>query len=244
MVLPALAALCVGLSPVHADSQVLPAGFVYLRDIAPEVAQDIRYAGTENFVGRALPGYEAAECVSQRPVAEALAAVQADLSAQGFGLKVYDCYRPMRAVQAMLAWARDPAAPKAARRYFPRVAKSALIDEGYIAARSSHASGIAVDLTLVAHTATAEPRAAAERCGGPPDGSIDMGTGFDCFDRLSETASRAIGAEPRRARERLVAVMRRRGFVNYRPEWWHFGFAGAGTMHGAFDFPIVEPPRR
>src|SRR6266581_3707137 len=85
----------------------LPPGFVHLRAIDPTIAQDIRYAGSDNFVGRPLPGYEAAECILRQEVAAALKRVQADLAAAGLSLKVYDCYRPARAVRAMAAWAHD-----------------------------------------------------------------------------------------------------------------------------------------
>src|SRR5262245_8225363 len=90
-----------------AGQGALPAGLVYLRDIDPSIAQDIRYAGPDNFVGRPLPGYEAAECILRRDVAASLKRVQADLSASGLSLKVYDCYRPARAVRAMAAWVND-----------------------------------------------------------------------------------------------------------------------------------------
>ena len=126
----------------------LPPGFVYLREVAPDVLQDMRYAGPDNFTGRKVPGYDAPQCILRREVAEALAKAQAELREQSLGLKVYDCYRPARATRAFLKWIGDDAAP-GSKRYFPRTDKSTLHTQGYISPNSAHSRGIAVDLTLV-----------------------------------------------------------------------------------------------
>jgi len=111
----------------------VPAGFVYLRDVDPSIVQDVHYAGSNNFTGAPLPGYDAAECVLRREVAEALRQVQADLAPQHLGLKVYDCYRPRRAVAAFARWARAPEAPGApTKRFYPALDKRRLFAEGYI----------------------------------------------------------------------------------------------------------------
>src|SRR5262249_46428725 len=123
----------------------LPPGFVHLRAIDPTIAQDIRYAGADNFVGRPLPGYEAAECILRRDVAAALKRVQADLAASGLSLKVYDCYRPTRAVRAMVVWVNDGRSEAASKRFFPKLAKSSLLRAGYIASRSRHSAGTTID---------------------------------------------------------------------------------------------------
>ena len=227
-----------------AIAESLPPGFVYLRDIDPAIEQDIRYAGPDNFVGHALPGYEAAECVLREPAARALAAVQTDLKTQGLGLKVYDCYRPVRAVRAMVSWAARGASDRSDDRFFPRAAKNALLSAGYIAARSAHSTGLAVDLTLVARGATPETSTPAGPCHGPADDSLDMGTTFDCFDPMAWTADPTIGAPAWRHRTLLLAAMQRRGFTNYRREWWHFSFAGGGAAGKLLDFPIVSRPAR
>ena len=111
--------------------RTLPEGFVYLRDVDPTILQDIRYAGRDNFTGAPVPGYEAAECVLVRPAAEALAAVQADLRAKGLTLKVYDCYRPARAVAAFVEWAKEPDDPAAKTTYYPNLAKSRAVPRLY-----------------------------------------------------------------------------------------------------------------
>ena len=237
------------MTQVAAAQRALPAGFVYLRDVDPTIAQDIRYAGFDNFVGRPLPGYEAAECILRRDVAAALKRVQADLAASGLSLKVYDCYRPIRAVRAMAAWVNDGRSAAATKRFFPKLPKSSLLRAGYIASRSRHSSGTTIDLTLMRAAAPPavpfDPAAVYGPCTAPlaqrsPDNAVDMGTSFDCFDAASYTASAAIGAEQRRWRRVLLEAMRKQGFANYDHEWWHFSYAGSGGAP-AYDFPIRSP---
>src|ERR1700746_822744 len=131
----AAAIVFAALMQAAAAQGALPAGFVYLRAVDPSIAQDIRYAGFDNFVGRPLPGYEAAECVLRQDVATALKRVQADLAGSGLSLKVYDCYRPTRAVRAMAEWVNDGRPDGATKRFFPRLPKNSLLRLGYIAAR-------------------------------------------------------------------------------------------------------------
>jgi D-alanyl-D-alanine dipeptidase len=238
-----LAAL-LALAPAGAADR-LPAGFVYLRDVEPSIAQDMRYAGSDNFTGHPLPGYGAPECVLRRAVVEALAHVQADLARENLSLKVYDCYRPTRAVRAFVRWANDGAREAPTKHFFPALEKRSLFASGYIAAHSAHSTGSAVDLTLIklpaAPTPPYDPTARYGPCTAPaaqraPDTSIDMGTGFDCFDSRSHTASAAISPEQKRWRSVLVAAIRKHGFHNYFREWWHFSFGPRGGR--GYDFPI------
>jgi D-alanyl-D-alanine dipeptidase len=218
---------------------------VYLRDVDPTIRQDMRYAGSDNFTGHPLPGYRAAECLLRRPVALALARVQAGLAHDNLSLKVYDCYRPARATAGMARWARDPSATPDTRRFYPSLRKSELF-QGYISSSSAHSRGVAVDLTLVPRNAPAPARFDASArygsCIAPaaqraPDDSLDMGTGFDCFDTKSHTRSPGITREQRAARERLRAAMSRHGFKNYFREWWHYSYPAADPGV-AFDVPI------
>lgn len=232
--------------PETAPAQTLPGGFVYLRDVDPSILQDIRYATANNFTGRKLAGYEAGECVVRREVAVALSRVQQELKPRGLSLKMLDCYRPARASRAMLAWSKDAADTAASRRYHPRLNRRDLFGLGYIAVYSGHSTGAAVDLTLVDLTADNrgggfDPNASYADCAAPatrraPEGSIDMGSGYDCFDRISHTRAPQITSEQRRWRETLVAAMNKHGFANYFREWWHFSMRGIGSA--AFDFPI------
>ena len=234
------------LLPAAAAAGRLPAGFVYLRAVDPSIAQDMRYAGPDNFTGHPLPGYQAGECVLRRDVAQALKRVQTDLARINLGLKTYDCYRPTRAVRAFMRWADDGARGRVSQRFFPSLPKRRLFALGYIAARSAHSTGTAVDLTLVERPAAAvppfDPRAAYGPCTAPsaqraPDSSVDMGTGFDCFDAKSHTLSRALTPEQRGWRGVLVAAMRAHGFRNYFREWWHF--SRGPRPRQVYDFAIA-----
>jgi D-alanyl-D-alanine dipeptidase len=234
-----------GLAAAREPSRpALPPGFVYLREVAPGIAQDMRYATSDNFTGRPLPGYDAGECILRREVAQALARVAADLARQHLGLKVYDCYRPVRAVRAMARWSQSGGGGQ--KRFYPNVPKSELFARGFIAAHSRHSAGIAVDLTLIAQPAPRVARFDRAAHYGPctapaaqraPDTSLDMGTGFDCLDVKSATRSGAVTRAQRSARETLRAVMSAHGFRNYFREWWHYEFAGA-PRH-TYDFPIA-----
>jgi D-alanyl-D-alanine dipeptidase len=220
-----------------AGAQGLPGGFVYLRDIDSTVIQDIRYAGSNNFVGRPLAGYGAGECVVKRAVALALKSIQQELAKQKLSLKMFDCYRPVRAVADMVTWSRNGKEIAAERRYNPAFRKSDLFRLGYIATHSGHSTGSALDLTLVDLTAdnsaSFDPTKPYADCTAPvearaPEGSVDMGK--------SHTAARSITTAQRRWRNMLTAAMARQGFVNYSKEWWHFSLPGAGGQ--AYDFPI------
>src|SRR5262249_57670536 len=195
--------LALSLGPALAQN-AMPPGFVYLRDVDPTIAQDIRYASPDNFTGRPITGYDAAECILKADVAAALKRVQAELKPSGVALKVYDCYRPHRAVRAMAQWAHDGRAEGATKRFFPRHDKSTLFSLGYLAGVSRHSTGTAVDLTLVKADRPAaarfDPGARYAPCVAPaaaraPDDSIDMGTGYDCFDITSQTRNPAVAAE-------------------------------------------------
>lgn len=224
---------------------------VYLRDIDPTIRQDMRYAGPDNFTGKPLPGYDAAECLLRRPVALALKRVQTDLAAAGYSLEVYDCYRPTRAVAAMAAWARDAKVSPDTSRFYPKLDKSKLFALGYISNRSAHSRGVAVDLTVVPLNALPaapfDPAARYGPCTAPvaqrtPDDSLDMGTGFDCFDVKSHTANASISPAQAANRRLLLDAMRRHGFSNYKREWWHFSFNSADDGV-AFNAPIGRRPK-
>ena len=238
-----VAAGCIASAAAHA--QKLPGGFVYLRDIDPSIIQDIRYASSNNFVGRPLRGYEAAECVVKREVGLLLKSVQEELALQNLSLKMFDCYRPARAVEDMVAWSRDGRETPAQKRYNPSFSKADLFRLGYIAERSGHSTGAALDLTLVDlkadNSALYDPSKDYADCTAnvnlrAPEGSVDMGTGYDCSDVKANTSAKSIAAAQRRWREKLVLVMSRRGFVNYSKEWWHFSLPRAGGQ--THDFPI------
>jgi len=237
-------------APVFAEDNGLPRGFVYLRDVDASIRQDIRYAGAHNFIGRPVAGYAAPECVLTRPAAQALKQVQAALRPRGYGLVVWDCYRPARAVADFMRWTEDPDSRMKAE-FYPQTDKTRLVALGYIAARSSHASASTVDLGLIPLKAAPRPPwtegAPLKPCTASEgerfdDGTIDLGTGFDCFDERAHIAPPELGAAARQNRALLGAAMARHGFASYRREWWHFRLVDQPYPNRMFDFPI--PPRR
>ncbi|MEQ1755845.1 MAG: M15 family metallopeptidase [Micropepsaceae bacterium] len=234
-------------APVAPSPSGLPAPFVFLSDVDPTILQDMRYAGDNNFTGKPVPGYAAAECVLTKPAAEALARVQANLRPLQMSLKVYDCYRPQRAVMSFVAWgtARDP--KPATKRFFPNLRKEQLVPLGYIAEQSSHPRGVAIDLTLVqlppVATAAFDPKANYAACTAKankraPDNSVDMGTGYDCFDTLSHTASPRVDRAQRVWRHLLFVAMTKEKFENFEKEWWHYVLPSADQA--VFDFEIPK----
>ena len=190
---PFLTAIVAMAIATSAHAQSLPGGFVYLRDVAPTIVQDIRYATANNFVGRPLAGYDVGECVVKREVGLRLKAVQAELAAQNLSLKMFDCYRPARASLDMVKWSQNGHETAAERRYNPKIPKTELFRLGYIASRSQHSTGAALDLTLVDlkadNSGKYDPSRTYADCTAPvearaPEGSIDMGTGYDCTDKI------------------------------------------------------------
>jgi D-alanyl-D-alanine dipeptidase len=219
-----LASICIcGAVPHAARGDGLPPGFVRLTSITPNIRQDIRYAGSDNFVGRPIPGYESGECWLRREAAERLAQVEADLARSGVQLIVYDCYRPIRAVEYFVRWTRDPADQIRKAEHYRTTDKSRLLREGYIAAVSAHSKGVAVDVGLA--------RLGSEKA------EVDMGTAFDFFGPGSHTASPLISAAARQNRVLLASTMTRRGFLNYGREWWHFSLPESRRFP-SFDVPI------
>ncbi len=187
----------------------IPNGFVYLDQIAPDIELDIRYFTGDNFVGQQVDGYMAPKCVLTAKASDALKEVQAELQQFGLGLKVFDCYRPQRAVDQFIRWARDLQDTATKSRFYPDVDKRDLLKDGYIAARSSHSRGSTVDLIITA------------RSGHGTGRDIEMGSSFDMFSpimasrhasrrRSAGTQNAATGSnEPARlpaVRTRMVAL--------------------------------------
>lgn len=222
----------------------LPPGFVRLAEIDPSIRQDMRYAGAHNFVGRPVAGYEKPVCILTRAAALALSQVQKRLAADGLSLKVYDCYRPARAVADFGRWARSPD-QTTKPEFYPEVDKSRLFGHGYISGRSGHSRGSTVDLTLVPAASPGLRGAAGPHgpCTAPqaeraPDDSLDMGTAFDCFDPRAATRHPAIIGTPAENRTRLARAMQAAGFVGYGKEWWHFTLSPEPFPETYFDFPV------
>jgi zinc D-Ala-D-Ala dipeptidase len=226
---------------------VMPSEFVYLREMAPGIRQDIRYAGADNFTGRPVHGYFAPECILTRNAATALARVQADLEKDGLGLKVYDCYRPQRSVSAFVTWAKNLTDEVMKHWLYPNVPKDKLFAWGYIAEKSGHSRGSTVDLTLIPLDSQQVLHfpLPAYRTGDCTqenfhirDESLPMGTAFDCFDELSHTDNPEISEKHAQNRQWLKSVMERHGFKNLPEEWWHYTLKEEPFPNRYFDFPI------
>ncbi len=209
----------------------MPAGFVDAAAVVDGLVVDMHYFGEDNFVGARIDGYEGARCLLSRQAATALARVQQDLAPQGFGLKVFDCYRPTRAVAHFVRWARDIKDVKRKADFYPDVDKRDLFRLGYISNRSGHSRGSTVDLTLV-RLGPGQPRAEV----APVE--VDMGTRFDFFGVQSWPSSKAVSAEAQASRKILAAAMRRGGFTPYDREWWHFTLRGEPYRDTYFNFPV------
>jgi len=191
--------------PIAPDA-VADSLLVDIRSVDSTIQVDARYASANNFTGAPLPGYDAPRALLRREVAAALGRVQARLRSGDLGLRVFDGYRPVRASLAMVAWAE-------------RTGRPALVDSGYIARRSRHNMGVAVDLTLVDLVTGTE---------------VPMGTPFDAFTEAAHTANAS--GRVQRYRQILVRVMAEEGFANYPQEWWHFSYPVPGAV--PFDRPI------
>lgn len=246
-VLVAGGAFLAGAPAAEARQPAAPSDIVDLADVAPTVLHDIRYRTRHNFVGRPIDGYREPRCLLTRKAANQLALVQQDVLKQGYSLKVYDCYRPQRAVDHFVRWASRLDDQRMKREFYPQVDKSTLFDDGYIAERSGHSRASTVDLTLVALPAARQPRwtpkSGLQPCYLPqarryPDNSIDMGTGYDCFDTRSHTADSRTTPAQKANRQRLVSAMQQRGFTNYDQEWWHYTVRDETYPNTYFDFPV------
>lgn len=224
-----------------------PEDIVDLKSVAPSVIVDMRYAGPHNFVGRTVPGYAEPKCLLTRTAAEALDGVQDKLAASGLSLLVYDCYRPQSAVDYFVKWSAALRDNAMKREFYPRVKKNDLLKDGYVASPSSHSRGSTVDLTIVPL-----PRSEIEvyRPGEPlapcdkrkslrfRDGSLDMGTGYDCFDPMAHLMTSGLTGQQRANRMLLAALMEQAGFAGYRYEWWHFTLHDEPYPKTYFDFPV------
>ncbi|MFB8775581.1 M15 family metallopeptidase [Streptomyces broussonetiae] len=246
--LAALLAVTATSAPAQAKTEPkAPDDFVALRTVDRTIIEEMRYFTRHNFVGERIDGYRQPLCILTRPAAEALHQAQRQLLRQGYSLKVYDCYRPQRAVDHFVRWAEDLDDQTMKDEFYPDVDKTRLFTDGYIAARSGHSRGSTVDLTLVRLPARPTkpyvPGQPLVPCYAPqderfPDNSVDMGTGYDCFDTLSHTLDPRVQGPQRANRLLLKTTLEHLGFVNLAEEWWHFTYRPERYPDTYFDFPV------
>jgi len=202
----------------------LPEGFVYANHIIPDLDVELRYFTTHNFVGDTIEGYKANRLIITKPTADALKKVQDELQNQNLCLKVYDGYRPQRAVNHFIRWAKNLNDTINKQEFYPEVEKKHLFLEGYIASQSGHSRGSTLDLTII-DGITNEP--------------LDMGSPYDFFGEPSWVAYENITDAQKQNRQLLQTVMLKHGFRNYPQEWWHFTLIGEPFPDTYFDF-VVE----
>lgn len=231
--------------PFNALSQI-PDGFVEIREVIPDIIIDLRYYSDHNFLGRKVDGYNAEKCFITKPAADSLAKVQEELKRFGLSLKIYDAYRPQRAVDDFVKWAKDLSDTLTKKEFYPTIDKSKLFVEGYIAEKSGHSRGSTVDLTIVPLPVDEQPKfdfdnqcecfkSFDERF---KDNSIDMGTGFDCFHPLSHSLNNYITPQQRANRMLLYLIMKKYGFRNLPEEWWHYTLINEPYPTTYFNFVI------
>ena len=201
----------------------LPKGFVYVQDVIPTLHTELRYHTSNNFVGKPIDGYEANRLIITKQTAKALKAVEEELLKQNMCLLVYDGYRPQRAVNEFIRWARDLNDTINKKIFYPNVDKRNLFKEGYIASQSGHSRGSTLDLTIIDGT-TNKP--------------LDMGSPYDFFGPISWIEHQNLTEEQKNNRQILQKVMIKHGFRPYPKEWWHFTLRGEPFPDTYFDFVI------
>ena len=200
----------------------LPEGFCYVHELIPDVILDIRYAGTHNFVGDPIDGYEAPFAILTNKAASALKKAADEFRSLGYRVMIFDAYRPQSAVRHFVRWSQVKDDLRMQAEFYPDFKKkSLLVDQGYIARNSAHCRGSAIDMTIT------------DLDGNP----LDMGTGFDYFGKLAWHGAKGITAEQTANRNLLRDVMKRHGFKPFDHEWWHYRLGNEPFKTG-FDFPI------
>lgn len=217
---------CSSVCTTSVSAKGLPEEFVYVEDVIPDIQVELRYFADQNFLGRKVDGYLAPKCILTRQAAEALKKAQEELKPFGLGLKIYDAYRPQRAVDDFVRWGRDLNDTIMQRDYYPKVQKKDLFREGYIAEKSSHSRGSTVDLTIVRSDKQTS------------ESELDMGTHFDFFGPEAWPDSPLVSSVHRAHRMLLHMLMSKHGFEPYPKEWWHFTLKNEPFPNTYFNFPV------
>lgn len=231
---------------VQLFSQNIPEGFVEIREVIPDIILDLRYLTNHNFLGVPVEGYKSEKCFITKKAADSLAKVQAELKRFGLSLKIYDAYRPQRAVNHFVRWAKDLSDTLTKKEFYPTIDKSKLFEDGYIAEKSGHSRGSTIDLTIIPIPLPYQPAFDVnDQCEcfesidkRFKDNSIDMGTGYDCFNVHSHTENPELTPQQRANRLLLKSLMDKYGFKNLPEEWWHFTLRNEPFPTTYFDFEI------
>lgn len=199
-------------------------GFVSLSKVCPTLIIEASYSTGQNFTGNVVDGYKAQMAYLTKPAALALCNAQKRALEMGYSLKIFDGYRPIKAVSYFQNWAKKNEEEMSLKeKYYPHFTRLELFENGYIAKQSSHSRGSAVDLTL--H----DSRAGKD---------LDMGSIFDYFDDISNTNSQLITDLQKENRFLLKELMESHGFKNYAKEWWHYQYRQEPYPNASFDFDV------
>lgn len=198
--------------------------FVDLKEMMPNLRSDLRYYGSNNFVGEPIEGYKEPRVLLTKEAAEALKKVQDELERLGFGLLIYDAYRPQRATDHFVRWAQDETNDLMKAQYYPNIDKKDLFAKGYISVKSGHSRGSTVDVTIVSLKTKQ---------------ILNMGSPYDLFDEVSSVEHTATISKNQHAlRLLLKRRMEKHGWKSYPQEWWHFTLENEPYPDTYFDFPI------
>jgi len=203
--------------------QALPEGFVYLSDIDKTIQVELRYLGSNNFIGKPIDGYHKNCIIVTKASANALIKIQQSLLKKGLSLKIFDAYRPQQAVNHFVSWAKVLDDTLMKKQFYPDTPKSQLFKRGYIASRSGHSRGSTVDLTIVNIKNGKE---------------LDMGSPFDFFGTKSHYLTKDISIVQQKNRTLLHNIMTKNNFRPYKNEWWHFTLRNEPFPTTYFNFPI------
>lgn len=206
------------------DRTLDAAGFVLLSDAVPSIVQEIRYFSTFNFIGERIDGYEEPCALLTKEAARALKAVSNEMLVRGYRLKIFDAYRPVKAVKHFILWGIEDEDIRMKPYFYPEISKQDTFALGYIAKQSSHSRGSAIDLTLLDMSTGKE---------------LDMGSPFDLFSERSHPDYRGITDEQYENRMILQQTMVRNGFLPYECEWWHFMLRDEPFPDTYFNFPVA-----
>lgn len=201
----------------------IPASFVNLKKLIPNIEIDLRYHGNHNFLGKPVTGYESDNVYISKEAAVAMVAIQKELNSIELGIKVFDAYRPQKAVNNFKEWALDIADTLAKQEFYPNVDKRDLFKLGYIAEKSGHSRGSTIDLTLIKLVDKTE---------------LDMGTGFDYFGEPSHHDYKNLTEEQKNNRKLLRDIMEKHGFKGIEEEWWHYTLKNEPFKEKYFDFNV------
>ncbi|CAI8381036.1 MAG: D-alanyl-D-alanine dipeptidase [Flavobacteriaceae bacterium] len=217
-----------GMVSTFSLAQELPENFVLIKDFVPSILVEMRYGTNNNFTGKPIPGYESRQAVITITTASALKKVQKELNKLGLGLKIFDAYRPQKAVNYFIKWSNQPNDTVMKNKYYPNLKKETLFDLGYIALKSGHTRGSTVDVTLL-------------YVSGPKKGKeVDMGSVWDLFGVGSGYAYKAISNSQKANRKLLRELMITHEFLPYDKEWWHFSLNNEPYPDTYFDFIVPQ----